>query len=215
MALKLNPLSRIFQSVVLAVALDANASASMLCISGYCVTPSVPPPEVFGPIQGPILSVEPWVLQLMPFQNAKGWNYSFSIGGPDIISISVPYFDGWVVSSVSTPDGWTYQVVPGSSSPLSNAAALWEREGEMPASYYSVGASFTSAFIPTLSTVEIRNAVGSVFEKQLFIPLTPSAMSAGYTAVPIPASIWLFSTALIGLRGIAKAIGFSKRGKVW
>jgi hypothetical protein len=215
MAIKSSLLNYTLQSVALAVALTANASASTICISGYCNTPPVPPVEGVGPIQGPILSVEPGVLELVPFQNANGWNYFFSVSGVDIVSVSAPYFDGWGANNVNTPEGWTYQVVPASSSPLSNDVALWERQSGIPDSYYSVGASFTSAFSPTLITVEIRNEVGSVFERQLLIPLTPSAISAGYTAaVPIPASVWLFGTALIGLRGIVRTVGCSKRGKV-
>lgn len=205
MSLKSSPASCFLQLIALAVSLATNASASTLCISGYCDFPPAPPIEAVGPVDSPNLTIRPWVLQILPLLDVNGWGYYFSIGGLDIVSISVPYFEGWETGSVITPDGWTYQIVPASNLPLSNDVALWERQVGMPASDYSAGASFTSKFPPTIATVEIRDAAGSVFDEQLLIPLTPRAISAGYTAVvPIPASILLFSSALIGLGVIVK-----------
>lgn len=211
MTLKSNPLNRIFQSLVLAFAFSTNVNAFTLCIRDYC---NVTPTRYSPPLLEPSLQVPVdlrWFLELVPFQNADGWNYSFHIGGSDIASISVPYFDGWEASSVNVPDGWTYQVVPASVSLFANDVALWERQSGAPTSFISVGASFTSDFGPARSTVEIRDAVGDVFDGALFIPLTPSAISAGLTAVPIPASIWLFGIALIGLRGVVRTAGGSKK----
>lgn len=48
--------------------------------------------------------------------------------------------------------------------------------------------------------VEIRNTVGTIFERQVFIPLSPSAIEAGYTAaslpVPEPSNAWLFAAGM-------------------
>lgn len=199
--------SSVLQVAALSTAMITNAGAVTLCVAGYCDSTYVPPTEIVGPIQGPSVSPEPSELQLIPFQNSNGWNYFFSVGGADIVTVSMPYFDGWDMSQVNTPEGWTYQVVEASAG-QPNDLAYWElQNGSL--GYYSVGASFLSSFAPTLATVEIRNTVGTIFEKQVFIPLSPSAIEAGYTAaslpVPEPSNALLFAAGMAMLVTVLRA----------
>jgi hypothetical protein len=165
---------------------------------GYCDSTNIPPSGIeFN--QGPSVSPEPRVLQLIPFQDSNGWNYYFSVGGADIVAVSMPYFNGWDLSQIMTSEGWTYEITQTAAS-HPQELVLWTRQNGMPSSFYTVGAAFTSNFAPTLAAVEVRNAVGNIFEKQVFIPLTPSAIEAGYVAasLPVPEP----STALLLASGI-------------
>jgi hypothetical protein len=176
----------VLQAMALAAAMITSASASTLCLSGYCDAPEPPPAEVIRPIEGPSVTLEPSVLQLIPYQFFNGWNYFFSVSGANMVVVSLPYFDGWDLNQVNTPEGWAYQVVEAPPS-QSNRTALWEFQNGSPGfSWVGVGASFLSGFVPTLATVEIRNSLGNVFERQVYIPLTPSAIEAGYAAANLP-----------------------------
>lgn len=185
------------QSLVLAMALMANAEAGTICLSGNDCTPP-PPAESIGPIEGPSVSLQPWVLELTPFEDSNGWNYSFNARGFDIVSVSMPFFDGWNTNDVQIPEGWGYEVA--------NKLAIWGLQGATSNNYGGVGASFLSTFEPTAVTAQIRNAFGDVFDRQVYIPLTPSAIEAGYTgailAVPEPSQALLLGlgVAFIALR---------------
>lgn len=187
----------VLQAVVLGVMFIANAGASTLCVVGNCDLTNVPPAGVVEPIQGPpVLVVQPGVLELIPFQNLNGWNYSFSVGGSDIVSVSIPYFEGWNMDQAKVVEGWTYQVVKATENQPTDLA-LWTIQNDTPSSHYSVGATFLSNFAPTLATVDIRDSVGNIFAMNVFIPLTPSAIDAGYAAtslpVPEPSSALLYA----------------------
>lgn len=192
----MNLLRGVLQSLVLAMALIANAEAGTICVSGYdCDSP--PPAGSTGPIQGSFGSLPPGMLQLIPFQDSNGWNYSFNTMGYGIVLVSMPYFDGWSVNDVQMSEGWVYEVV--------NDLAIWELQGGT-LGYGGIGASFLSGFEPTVVTAQIRNAVGDVFDRQVYIPLTPSAIEAGYTAVilavpePSEALLLALGIAFIALR---------------
>jgi hypothetical protein len=196
--------------VALSTSLATAAEASTICVVGYCDIGEVPSVGSVVFISGPYISAGPSNIELIPYQNQNGWNYSFMVSGTDIVSASIPYFGGWSPSQVSMPDGWIYQINAATSQ--QSETANWSKSASTPAGYYSIGASFTSEFAPSIATLSISQTDGSVIDIQVFTPLTPSALSAGYSAasLPVPEP----SSAILGIFGIAllsASLRFRKR----
>lgn len=181
-----NLVNRALVTVVLAAAMVSSAGASVtLCVPGACDTPAIPPVEVIGPIDGHHVMVQPWgMIELIPYPSANSWNYSFIISGPGLAAVSLPYYGGWDLSQIYTPEGWAYktlEALPGQT----NHSMLWEFENGS-TGYNGVGVMFTSVFAPTLAMARIRDFSGEIYEQPLYIPLTPEAIEAGYASVSLP-----------------------------
>lgn len=180
-------------------ALATVAKASTICVSGYCQAAENPPANSILPISSTPIFTSTSKLELIPYQNENGWNYSFAIGAADVVSASSPYFSSWSSSQVFTPSGWTYQV---STSNQQNDVATWAKDSSTPAgNYVTFGATFASDFAPTVATIKLTKVDGAIENTEVFIPLTPSAISAGYFAarLPVPEP----SSSLLVLAGVS------------
>jgi hypothetical protein len=184
--------------VAVSTSLATVAEASTICVASNCDAVEIPPAGSVGPISGTPISLGQTLIELVPYKDQKGWNYSFLVSGTDIVSASVPYFAGWSQIQVSMPDGWTYQI--NSATNQKSETAIWSKDTSTPADYYSIGASFTSEFAPSVAILSLGKTDGSVIDVQVFIPLTPTALAAGYSAasLPVPEP----SSALLGFLGV-------------
>ncbi|MGK0440922.1 MAG: hypothetical protein ACJA0N_000717 [Pseudohongiellaceae bacterium] len=164
--------------------------------------------------------------------SATGYNYAIqtdcfgscwdTMGGVPITELYqtdtfyLPYFSDAGITAINSPLDWSYTieasndifnlgnsagVIHWSASP-GNELALWDNLS---------GFTYTSSFSSSVTAPFRLDYVGGA---QLFgdlsIPASPLALAAGLipiAAVPEPASIWLFGSALLGLAGFRKLRG--------
>jgi len=196
----------LFMSLAFSLLVTTPARASTLCVAGYCDEAPIPPATGIGPGGTHPVSVQPSLLELVPFQDVSGWHYFFSASGVELLSFAIPYFDGWGVSYVLTPDGWTYTLVPVQGSHAQTA--IWSQAENSVPGYSHAGAGFVSPFAPTFAEIEMRNANGDIFIRPIYIPLTDSAALAGYVSasLPIPEP----SRAMLMALGVVMLVGFQR-----
>lgn len=91
---KSSVLTMLSVSLALSVIATTYARAGTLCVSGYCGEELIPPASGIGPIESPLIPVQPTSLELVPFQDDSGWHYFFSMAGPELVSYAIPLLSG-------------------------------------------------------------------------------------------------------------------------
>lgn len=197
----------------LALGLVGQAGAARICVAGFCDFPEIEPP--LPPLTGNDIPIDPsWiapdVLQLIPFEDSNGWTYGFSLVKKQrgVSSLALPNVAAWDLSAV-LPATWGKAVEPGSPG-SSLGTVVWTTSDQPLASDVQMLFNFRSTHAPTQAALQIRDADGRLYERNVFLPLTPEALAAGYSlvalpvlpAVPEPSGVLLFAVgaAVVALR---------------
>ncbi len=161
--------------------------------------------------------------------SATGYNYEIqnncfgncedTIGGvpiPDLYQVDefyLPYFSDSGISAINSPSGWSYNIE--SSNDLFNLGSgagviHWSASTGNELALYGIlsGFTYTSSLVSSVKAPFRLDYVNDDYNiGDPPIPASPSALAAGLTpisAVPVPASIWLFGSGLLGLLGFRK-----------
>ena len=176
----------------LALGLPGHASAGTLCVIGYCDdTRPEAPGHVGGAIDpiGPVGSSPLNLLQMIPSVQENGaWEYMFHVGyyGKfDIASFALPNVSAWKLGAL-LPEHWTFNLLPASESTLDTA--VWTRRVDAVGINSAVPLFvFRSTYAPTSVVLEVVDTDGRLWKNEVFLPLTPEALAAGYSLAPLPA----------------------------
>lgn len=161
-----------------------NGNALTLCV-GSC-PPDIPPPS--SPLVGidmplPVLPMQPGFLQLIPTQNATGWQYGFVAPNSlySVVSVTMPVFSDSLISGIAVPTDWSFSTGATDVFGLGTGAGYmsWVYNGVAEPSAYT-SFSFQSEFGPSLAPFLFVQLSGTVVnDSGLFIPLSPLALAAG------------------------------------
>jgi hypothetical protein len=182
----------------LALGWTNHADASVRICSFVC--DDTRPPDIyvpFEPVETPVLTpFQPTILQMVPVEVGGEWTYSFGlVGRSDLASIALPDVVAWDLSKVLTADMWLKSVDGLAVGQL--GTATWTLINQLsrpePRSLFQ----FKSAYAPTTAVLKLRDSAGALYEREVFLPLTPEALAAGYApavlAVPEPSGVLLFA----------------------
>ncbi|MFL9710840.1 PEP-CTERM sorting domain-containing protein [Methylobacillus sp. Pita1] len=171
-----------------------------LCAEGGCNIEVIYPVEVIeiGPIAEFPVHIRPSALQLIPFKNEDGWNYAFALSTQAVASLKLPYFGDWSLEQAVIPDNWSVAI--GYDGEALLPVAYWNRTNEQ-ADTGTILLSYVSQYAPALAGLTILTTYDKQFQYELWIPLSPEAMLAGFgpatLPVPEPSSVALLSLGLI------------------
>jgi hypothetical protein len=143
------------------------------------------------------------MLNLTPTLGTDGlYSYGFSIPGDNAASISAAYFPDSQLQNFTMPDGWTVQMDPAQDRfGLGHGAGTLIWRG--PSTTLNPTFAFQSIYEPTFLQFSALLSDGSGLSGPIYMPLSPSAISAGQlAAVPEPASSVFV---LVGLCAIGAA----------
>lgn len=126
----------------------------------------------------------------------------------------VPYFSDAGITAINSPSGWSYTIESTNDLfSLGNSAGVihWSASAGNELALYDTlsGFTYTSSFTSSVKApFRLEYTSGASLEGDPPIPASPSAIAAGLTpisTVPVPASIWLFGSGLLGLIGLGRS----------
>lgn len=185
----------------LTLGLAGHASSATLCVIGYCDDTRPEALEHVGDsIRVPVAGPSPLnLLQMIPSVRGSGeWEYMFHVGyyGKfDIASFALPSISAWKLGTL-LPEHWTFNLLPTSGGALDTA--VWTRRVDAVGINSTVPLFiFRSSYAPTSVVLEVVDTDGRLWKDNVFLPLTPEALAAGYSlatlpAVPEPSGVLLF-----------------------
>lgn len=188
-------------SLLCSIGVGQSSHAGSIC-AGECLPIMGPgePIQIITPTPG---QVNPWpfIISMMPYQDAQGWHYMTAFSGKGVAEFHVPYFDD--LETMVIPAGLSLDIVAQGFDALP-MALFSVKQGGVDA---DLGFNFEwiSATAPVMAPYSFIMRNGKVFSDTLPVPGSAAMLAQGYPlyipSVPEPVSAIMLTLGLMLLWG--------------